>query len=65
MEQPRLKTFVTSSHIELETLFNKWSQGEEALFEVVVTSLVYSAALQKYVFSVVYQDRASGGGDDV
>lgn len=65
MQQPRLKTFITNSHVELEEKFNIWSKEQEVLFEVVETSLVYSPALQKYILSVVYQDRATGGSDVV
>ncbi len=49
-----LKTFVNPNHKALEEEFNLWSRAFEGPIRVEDTSMVYSAALQKFVLSVVY-----------
>lgn len=54
MKQPKLKTFVAPHQVELEGQFNRWSEEYEDGLEIMNSTLVYSSALQKYVFSVLY-----------
>ncbi len=50
----RLKTFTNPNHRALEDEFNLWSTSFSGPINVMDTSMTYSAALQKFVMSVVY-----------
>jgi hypothetical protein len=54
----RLKTFVEPSHVSLELQFENWAKSLPDRVIVVETHLVYSAALQKFVMSVIYDPKA-------
>ncbi len=54
MTPPKLKTFVDPSNVDLEKRFDAWSADQQELINIIETHLMYSAALQKFVMSVIY-----------
>lgn len=57
MSHPKMKTFVNSSHVKIESLFNAWASAfRDDVVSIDAMSMNDSSALQKFVFTVVYTE---------
>jgi len=60
MSAPKMKTFKDANHEAIEAAFNAWAHEEWETFpegstmDVHTTEMLFSPALQKFVFTVVY-----------
>ncbi len=61
MARPKLKSSVDPSHVALDAAFNTWAESLGMEIDILESHMVYSQALQKYVFSVVYAPTTKEG----
>ena len=60
MSAPKMKTFKDANHEAIEAQFNAWAHEEWASFppgstlNISTTEMLFSPALQKFLFTVVY-----------